>query len=155
MKKVALIVSLLLVASVLLIAAAPAYYTHPIRLTLINNTGENLHMSLTNSKIKDPVQTSPQLYHKVYYYLTVLGSNTSATDFWIERSTTKYTRTTWACGYTNTGKLLATTNVRLNFPNCTKAANKGEPTQEKVVIKTSPLMNNSTTKSPVDWRWIY
>lgn len=113
-----------------------------VRLDIINDTGDTVYMKLEGTE------------SDAFHYLTILdGENKS---FTIE--TDLYKRTTWACGYETTGRLAATSNIRLKFTVCdqvptkrvTKATheflckynsdtgiyqcpNYGEPTMEKVV----------------------
>ena len=140
MKKVTfLLVLVALVASVVGTGAADTFRL--IRLDIINDSGDTVYMKLEGDLTE------------AYYYLTVPDGE--AMTFTIE--TDLYERTTWACGgVKNTGKLEATSNIRLKFTECFvqpmrrvwiddngdgivdagelwKVPNYGEPTMEKVV----------------------
>ena len=141
MKKVNLLIIAVLLISSMLVAADPARL---VRLDVINQTGGNVYIKLNGAATG------------AFYYLTVPPGGKSFTllpDI--------YSRTTWACGYEEKGRLVMTSNVRLNFVPCgvvptrivvlgvgndlclmvpwappipcIRAVNPGEPTMEKVV----------------------
>ena len=139
MKKVTILLVLVaLLASVFGTGAASA--NRLIRLDIYNDTGDTVYMKL-EATVGD-----------AYYYLT-FGDTGDWESYTIE--TDFYKRTTWACGNKTTGKLSATSNLRLKFIACDriptrtvwvdlngdgvvdagelfKTYNYGEPTMEKV-----------------------
>lgn len=99
MKKVLLLVVL---ASILLMAAAPAGFNPLVRLQVLNKTDQDVHLQLAAGKLN--------------YYLSV-ASGTSKT-FTIERDVT-YKTTIWACGLKASGYLFyAGIQHRFVFPSC-------------------------------------
>ena len=136
MKKISFVILMVFVASIFLMAAAPATNTLPLaRLTVINKTGETVNIGLDSVVVGD----------NTVYYLTSEGYDYNESIWTVERDV--YNRTTWACGASRKGTLDITTNVRLTFPSCYNQAmymadgpwaNQGEPTMEKVHLKSSP-----------------
>jgi hypothetical protein len=143
--------AILVVAMFALTAANP----FPARLSMINQTGENIYLYLRDSK------------GELVYYLTITGKaqpdnwlslsmsdreqfrkdNTS--DFTIERET--YAAEIYACGLVMEGKMDLTRNLQLNITPCedmlrTDAPRyKGEPSMEKPNWFLEPGMS--------DWRF--
>ena len=138
MKKVTIL--LVLVALLASVFATGASEYKLIRLDVINDSGDTVYIKLEGD-LTD-----------AYYYLTIPDGEVMT--FTIE--TDLYKRTTWACGgVKNTGKLEATSNIRLKFTECNviplrtvwwddgdgiledgelyRVPNYGEPTMEKVV----------------------
>ena len=138
MKKVTILLVLVaLLASVFGTGAASA--NKLVRLDVFNDSGDTVYL-----KLEATVGTA-------YYYLTIPDGEEM--NYTIE--TDLYKRTTWACGNKNTGKLAATSNIRLRFIACDriptrtvwvdlnadgvvddgelfKVNNYGEPAMEKV-----------------------
>ena len=125
MKKSLLFVLFVMLASVALMAAAPAA-TALARLEIINKTGEDINIKLETAS------------GDVFYYLTADGEagKVITTEFTVERE--YYKATVWSCGKRASAWLDMETNVRLNFPSCATAPNSGDPTMEKVVLKDYP-----------------
>jgi hypothetical protein len=114
MKKLNLLIVVALLATALLMAAAPAKL---VRLEVINQTDAPIYIKLTG-ELTD-----------AFYYLTIPADEVMTFTV----LTDSYKRETWACDYKTSGRLVMTGNVRLNFVPCnTFPANKGEPTMEKV-----------------------
>jgi len=134
-----LILFLILALVIPLMGAASA--VKMVRLEVINVSGDVVYLKL-QATVGD-----------AFYYLTIPDGKTQV--FTLE--TDLYKRTTWACGYTNSGKLNLTSNTRLKFIECDrmptkmvsdpknmagcvyipelskwKCPNYGEPTMEKV-----------------------
>ena len=104
MKKLNLLIVVALLASALLMAAAPAKL---VRLTVINQTGAPIYMKLEGQETG------------AFYYLTIpadADKDNGGMTFTVLTDT--YARTTWACDYTVSGKLLMTSNIKLNFVPC-------------------------------------
>ena len=109
MKKVLLIVIVALMAASLMAGTAAKL----VRLEVINASGD-----VVEGMVNDG-----------FYYLTIADGD--APTFTVV--TDVYKRTTWACGYKSSGKLVMTSQVRLKFTQCDVAPpNNGEPTMEKV-----------------------
>src|SRR5574340_291515 len=129
-------------------AGATAGQPKLIRLTIINDSGDTVHMKL-EATVGD-----------AFYYFTVDPGDMMV--YTIE--TDLYKRNTWACGNVNSGRLAATSNIRLKFTVCGQIPTKrllapnhpflckyngatgvwqcpnfGEPTLEKVVYFKSVM----------------
>ena len=101
MKKVTILLVLVaMLASVFGTGAASA--NKLIRLDIYNVSGDTVYMKL-EATVGD-----------AYYYLTIPDDETM--NYTIE--TDLYKRTTWACGNKTTGRLAATSNLRLKFIEC-------------------------------------
>ncbi len=104
MKKLNLLIVVALLASALLMAAAPGKL---VRLTVINQTGAPIYIKLVGQETGS------------FYYLTIpadADKDNGGMTFTVLTDT--YTRTTYACDYTVSGKLIMTGNVKLNFVPC-------------------------------------
>lgn len=113
MKKVILLVLVAMLASSLMAVTAAKL----VRLEVINASGDVVNMKLEG------------MLNGGFYYLTIADGD----DAVFTVVTDVYKRTTWACGYKSTGKLVATSQLRLKFTTCDVAPpNNGEPTMEKV-----------------------
>ena len=99
MKKLNLLIVVALLASALLMAAAPMKL---VRLTVINQTGAPIYIKLTGELTE------------AFYYLTIPADETMTFTV----LTDSYKRETWACDYKTSGRLVMTGNVRLNFVPC-------------------------------------
>ena len=106
MKKLSLLIVLVMVASLLIGAGSP---TKLVRLTMINKSDYDVFMKLEGSPVT-----------KAYYYLTLpKGSRDEPVvkifTVWVD----VYARTTWQCGgIKNTGTLVVSQNIRLDFVPC-------------------------------------
>ena len=116
MKKTTYIVmALVLILSVMLMAAAPAP-TKLARLKVWNRTGAEIKIRLRGEGS--------------FYYVTAQpGRNI----FTIERTT--YKATYWACGGVHGGTIKATSQVKLTFPVCGGGHHHGETTMFKIRFK--------------------
>ena len=142
MKKLSLLIVVAMLATALLAAAPPGKL---VRLTVYNQTGDKIYMKLEG-------RITGQ-----FYYLTFPTGWSSWTVL-----ADKYDRTTWACGYSDSGTLGMYSNVRLNFVPCNRVPtrilfwwdpeldgvigpddvvwyhpNFGEPTMEKIFYWTA------------------
>ncbi len=99
MKKLNLLIVVALLASALLMAATPAKL---LRLEVINQTGAPIYIKLTGELTE------------AFYYLTIPADETMTFTILSD----SYKRTTWACDYQTSGRLVMTGNVRLNFVPC-------------------------------------
>ncbi len=128
MKKINMLaLMLIIVVSVLALAAAPFDKGALARLEVINKTNQPVYIMLRGC--------DAQGFEK-FFYLTTEPKTTKT--FTVDRL--EYRRTTWSCGWKRTGYLDMTSNVRLVFTSCYKnfAPNPGEPTLEKVHLKDTP-----------------
>lgn len=99
MKKLNLLIVVALLASALLMAATPAKL---VRLEVINQTDAPIYIKLEGQLTE------------AFYYLTIPADETMTFTV----LTDSYKRTTWACDYQTSGRLVMTGNVRLNFVPC-------------------------------------
>jgi hypothetical protein len=145
MKKTLFVLTLVMVAAMFLVAAAPGFQALA-RLTVINNTGDTAYMVLDGEFDDVPV----------HYYLTIPeGTKT----FTVER--TEFDVQYSMCGFFNeTADLNMATNVKLNL-KCEATydrqgtvdpsddeINWGEPTMEKVYPED--LLEKEAVSG---WRW--
>ena len=121
MKKTLLFVVIVMIASMLLTAAAVQPKSQ-VWLYMMNRTDQLLAMQLKGYDNAGALMQN--------YYLTVKKFQNKT--FWIDRNV--YNRTTWACGFKNSGGyLISLHNTRLNFTPCWGVpANAGEPSMEKI-----------------------
>jgi hypothetical protein len=113
MKKLGFIV-LILAASFVLIAATHSY-TKLARLTLVNKTGETLHVRMRSGA-------------KAAYYWHDIDPGTHV--FTVDRL--KYRLTVWGCETSTSTDVDVQINFRITFPRCGVDTNKGVPPQIKV-----------------------
>jgi hypothetical protein len=152
MKKLSLLFTLLVLVAIVAMAAAPAYATLA-RLTVTNNTGETVYIKLTYNFKKDANHDeTPQ--DSRHYYFTIKDGKTMV--YTVDRH--DYSAQVWACGKTKTAKIDILTNLFLNFPSCTYAANAGEPSMEKIHLKDTPAQYdwvNDQYYKLQEWRFRY
>ena len=110
MKKLNLLIVVALLASALLMAATPAKL---VRLEVINQTGAPIYIKLEGQLTE------------AFYYLTIPADETMTFTV----LTDSYKRTTWACDYMTSGRLVMTGNIRLNFVPCNTIPLKWVPLQ--------------------------
>lgn len=110
MKKLNLLIVVALLASALLMAATPAKL---VRLEVINQTGAPIYIKLEGQLTE------------AFYYLTIPADETMTFTV----LTDSYKRTTWACDYQTSGRLVMTGNIRLNFVPCNVMPMKWVPLQ--------------------------
>ena len=128
MKKVTMFLLLVIVASTMLMAAAPLRL---VRLNIINKSGNVIYMQLKG-------QVSDQ-----FYYLTVAeGDRVNPEDVTFTIVQDVYSRTTWygpgdaACeGLSTKGQLWAIKNIKLNFTPCGRAN-----IYSRTVLKWDPVL---------------
>ena len=107
---------LILVASLFLEGAAPAFGL--VRLTVRNNTNDTVYIKLEGSS--------------AFYYLTVKPYDDELKEFTVKSKT--YKATFWGCGEKKTiKKLVITQQLRINFPVCNATP---RPSDGKIVGKT-------------------
>lgn len=146
MKKMLFVLTLVMVAAMFLVAAAPSFQALA-RLTVINNTGDTAYLVLDGEFDDVPV----------HYYLTVPEDDT--VTFTVER--TEYDVLYSMCGFFDEGATLNMgTNVKLNLkcePSFDRQGtvdpdddeiNWGEPTMEKVYPED--LLDKEDVSG---WRW--
>jgi hypothetical protein len=121
MKKIKTAFFFVLITSLVLVTAIVAAKEDLARLEIINKSDRPATLVLVGDKAS--------------YALTVPADTTRL--FTVEREI--YTRTTIACGETDTGTVDLQTRTRLVFTSCFgDAPNMGEPSMEKVHIPDSP-----------------
>ena len=111
MKKVTIILLIAILASTLLMAAAPLRL---VRLTVINKSGHTIYMKLEGLKSEQ------------FYYLTIpKGTKSSPNESTYTLVQDVYDRTTWYgpgdgdCeGWKTTGELFMTKHIKINFIPC-------------------------------------
>lgn len=135
---------LLGVALILILSAASPFLS---RFTVINQTGEDIYIRLSDMKSGNPdypLLTIPKDG-------TVVDAEKPTTLFTIERKV--YEAQVIACGMTATGKIDLTRNLLLNFVACdqwwqtSRPRFIGEPSQEKP--------NWFLTSGMADWRFVF
>jgi len=132
MKKLGLLIVIAMLASTLLAVANPGKL---LRLEVINQTGDNVYIKLEG------------YWSGQFYYLTVPPASFTKPVSYFTLVADRYKRTTWACGYQESGILNMYSQVRLNFVPCNvvptrwvygsitgfvEHPNFGEPTMEKI-----------------------
>jgi hypothetical protein len=131
------------VLAMVLIAASP----FPARFTVINQTGADIFVRLSDVKSGNP--DYPLL--TVTIDGTVKDAERPTTVFTIERKV--YDAQVFACGKTALGKIDLTRNLQLNFVSCDQWWQTdhprflGEPSQEKPNWFLTPGM--------ADWRFVF
>ena len=143
MKKLTMVLILVVVASVMLMAAAPSF-TKLARFNVWNRTDEFIGIQLQYNDADDPADD-------VFYYLTIPDGTYKT--FTVERHV--YDATIFACGDDDTATLDILTQLQLNFPACTFAPNNGEPSLEKVHLSDTPTKDQAGDFNLLKWRFQY
>ena len=143
MKKLTMVLILVVVASVMLMAAAPSF-TKLARFNVWNRTDETVNIQLKWNHADDPAKD-------VFYYLTIPDGTYKT--FTVARHV--YDATIWACGDDADVTLDILTQLQLNFPACTYAPNNGEPSLEKVHLKDTPTVGQLGDWNLLKWRFQY
>jgi hypothetical protein len=143
MKKLTMVLILVVVASVMLMAAAPSF-TKLARFNVWNRTDETINIQLQWNHPDDPAKD-------VFYYLTIPDGTYKT--FTVERHV--YDATIWSCGEDADVTLDILTQLQLNFPACTYAPNNGEPSLEKVHLKDTPTVGQLGDFNLLMWRFQY
>jgi len=124
-KKLVIALVLILVSSLFLEAAAPAFGL--VRLTVHNNTNSKVYIKLESSS--------------AFYYLTVKPDDDDK-EFTVKTKT--YKATFWGCGEKKTiKKLEITQQLRINFPVCNATS---RPSDGKIVGKVLRIVFSNHKK---------
>ena len=134
MKKVSLLILLVIVLSTVLMAAVP---TKMARLTIINKSEYDVYLKLTGSDVTEAV-----------YYLTIpTGDRDTPTVKIFTVMQDLYARETWQCnGFSTTGQLFVTGNLRLTFTPCGKFL----PTRNQDFY-FDPVTGKTVVNPSADW----
>jgi hypothetical protein len=143
MKKLTMVLILVVVASVMLMAAAPSF-TKLVQFRVWNRTDEVVNIQLQYDDADDPADS-------VFYYLTIPDGTYKT--FTVERHV--YDATIWSCGDDDTASIDLLTQLQLTFPACTYAPNNGEPSLEKVHLSDTPTVGQLGDFNLLFWRFQY